>query len=58
MEADWDEIARIAVPPPALHGIPTPATAIAFDNQQELLWVGNDQVSRDDIRLPAPLLIA
>ena len=45
MEADWDEIARIAVPPSGLHAISSPATAVAFDDAQELLWVGNDQVS-------------
>ncbi|KAL2392816.1 PAN2-PAN3 deadenylation complex catalytic subunit pan2 [Exophiala dermatitidis] len=43
MEADWDEITRIAVPSSGLHAIPTPASAVAFDDQQELLWVGNDQ---------------
>ncbi|KIV95116.1 hypothetical protein PV10_02805 [Exophiala mesophila] len=43
MEADWDEIARIAVPPSGLHAISSPATAVAFDDAQELLWVGNDQ---------------
>jgi PAB-dependent poly(A)-specific ribonuclease subunit 2 len=45
MEADWDEITRIAVPSAGLHAIPPPASAIAFDDLQELLWVGNDQVS-------------
>lgn len=43
MEADWDEITRIAVPSSGLHAIPTPASAVAFDDAQELLWVGNDQ---------------
>lgn len=46
MEADWDEITRIAVPtsgPLSLQ--PQPATAIAFDDSQELLWIGTDQVS-------------
>ncbi|KAK4943503.1 poly(A)-specific ribonuclease [Elasticomyces elasticus] len=43
MEADWDEITRIAVPSSGLHAIPTPASALAFDDLQELLWVGNDQ---------------
>lgn len=44
MEADWDEITRIAVPSSGLHAIPAPASSIAFDDLQELLWVGNDQV--------------
>lgn len=45
MEADWDEISRMVVPPSGLHMLPTPASTIAFDDSQELLWVGNDQVS-------------
>ena len=49
MEADWDEITRIAVPSSGLHAIPTPASAVVFDDQQELLWVGNDQVC--DVRI-------
>lgn len=44
MEADWDEITRIAVPSSGLHTITAPASAVAFDDSQELLWVGNDQV--------------
>lgn len=46
MDADWDEITRIAVPttgPLSLQ--PQPATALAFDDSQELLWIGTDQVS-------------
>ena len=46
MEADWDEIIRIAVPTPPNPGpltLPSPASAIAFDDLQELLWIGTDQ---------------
>ncbi|KAI9886097.1 MAG: hypothetical protein M1823_002115 [Watsoniomyces obsoletus] len=42
MEADWDEVARTAFPPPGLHALHTPVTALAFDNNQELLWTGNE----------------
>ena len=43
MAADWDEIARIAVPSSSgnLHQIPSPATAVIFDETQELIWLGN-----------------
>jgi PAB-dependent poly(A)-specific ribonuclease subunit 2 len=44
MEADWDEIARIAVPSSGPLAMSNPATAVAFDDTQELLWVGTDQV--------------
>jgi PAB-dependent poly(A)-specific ribonuclease subunit 2 len=44
MEADWDEVSRVAVPPPSPHSMPTIATTIAFDDLQELLWVGNEYV--------------
>ena len=40
------QIHRITVPPPEARDIPTPASALAFDTQQELLWVGNEYVSR------------
>jgi len=44
MEADWDELSRIPVPPPGPHALPTIATTIAFDDVMELLWVGNEFV--------------
>lgn len=44
MEADWDEVSRIVVPPPGPHLLPTVATAIGFDDTQELLWTGNEFV--------------
>lgn len=44
MEADWDELARIVVPGPGIHAGPTIASTIAFDEDQELLWVGNEHV--------------
>ncbi|KKK14706.1 hypothetical protein P175DRAFT_0449923 [Aspergillus ochraceoroseus IBT 24754] len=42
MEADWDELSRIALPPPSSHAMPTIATTIAFDDVMELLWIGNE----------------
>lgn len=46
MEADWDEITRIAVPATGPLSLQSqPATALAFDDSQELLWIGTDQVS-------------
>jgi hypothetical protein len=45
MEADWDELSRIAMPPPSAHALPTVATTIAFDDVMELLWTGNEYVS-------------
>jgi hypothetical protein len=50
MEADWDEVSRIAVPPPSPHVLPTIATATAFDDLQELLWAGNEYVSIRGLR--------
>lgn len=44
MEADWDELARIPVPPPGAHALPTIATTVAFDDVMELLWTGNEYV--------------
>lgn len=42
------QIHRIAIPPPRFHYSPTPASTLAFDTQQELLWVGNEYVSDSD----------
>ncbi|KHO01669.1 Exonuclease, RNase T/DNA polymerase III [Metarhizium album ARSEF 1941] len=42
MDGDWDEVARIAFPPPGVHAMPTPVTTMTFDTFQELLWTGND----------------
>ena len=47
MEADWDELSRIPMPPPSPHAMPTVATATAFDDMMELLWTGNEYVSVD-----------
>ena len=38
------QLQRITVPPPDVHAEPTPASTVAFDTQQELLWVGNEYV--------------
>ena len=60
MEADWDEVSarkargyiadlpqlyRIVLPSASAHELPTPASTLAFDTRQELLWVGNEYVS-------------
>ncbi|KAG5982428.1 poly(A)-specific ribonuclease [Claviceps digitariae] len=42
MDGDWDEVARIPLPPPGVHALATPVTSMAFDISQELLWTGND----------------
>ena len=52
MEADWDEVAIIGIPPPGPHALPTPVATLAFDTSQELLWAGNDFVS-DVLPLPS-----
>jgi hypothetical protein len=39
------QVNRITIPPNTAHDLPTPASTIAFDTQQELLWVGNEYVS-------------
>ena len=45
MAADWDEIARIPVPSSTgnVHQLSNPATAIIFDDVQELVWIGNGE---------------
>ncbi|KAI1827344.1 PAB-dependent poly(A)-specific ribonuclease subunit PAN2 [Xylaria intraflava] len=39
MDGEWDEVARIPIPPP---GMSMPVTCLAFDISQELLWAGNE----------------
>ncbi|KAI9733955.1 MAG: poly(A)-specific ribonuclease [Cirrosporium novae-zelandiae] len=39
---NYKQICRIVVPPPGHGALPTNATTIAFDTQQELLWAGNE----------------
>ncbi|ETN39586.1 uncharacterized protein HMPREF1541_05812 [Cyphellophora europaea CBS 101466] len=43
--SEWDEIARVGVPPSTInniHNIPSPATAVIFDDSQELIWLGTN----------------
>ncbi|KAF2737040.1 PAB-dependent poly(A)-specific ribonuclease subunit PAN2 [Polyplosphaeria fusca] len=42
MEADWDELAIVQLPPPGPHHPATQVATFAFDTSQELLWTGND----------------
>ncbi|KAF2110710.1 ubiquitin carboxyl-terminal hydrolase-domain-containing protein [Lophiotrema nucula] len=42
MEADWDELAAVQLPPPGPHHPATQVTTFAFDTTQELLWTGNE----------------
>lgn len=50
MEADWNEATRITVPSNSNAPLSQPTT-FAFDNLQELLWTGNEYVSRLGIYL-------
>ncbi|KAL2021290.1 hypothetical protein VTK56DRAFT_7369 [Thermocarpiscus australiensis] len=43
MDADWDEVTRIAFPAPGSNDYPRPATTVAFDTVAELLWTGSDR---------------
>lgn len=52
MEADWDELVRIPVPPPSAHALPTIATTVAFDDVTELLWTGNEYVREPIEKIP------
>ncbi|KAI1848947.1 hypothetical protein JX266_005375 [Neoarthrinium moseri] len=42
MDPDWDEVARVPLPPPGLRAHQTPVTTLSFDTTQELLWAGNE----------------
>ncbi|KAF2706246.1 PAB-dependent poly(A)-specific ribonuclease-like protein subunit pan2 [Pleomassaria siparia CBS 279.74] len=42
MEADWDEITIVQLPPPGPRHPATQVTTFAFDTTQELLWTGNE----------------
>lgn len=43
--AQHSQLSQIPLPPPGPHAMPTPATTVAFDTHQDLLWAGNDYVS-------------
>ncbi|KAJ4295515.1 poly(A)-specific ribonuclease [Kalmusia sp. IMI 367209] len=42
MEADWDELAIVQLPPHGAHQPATPVATFAFDTLQELLWTSNN----------------
>ncbi|KAG9653830.1 hypothetical protein KCU64_g7625, partial [Aureobasidium melanogenum] len=42
METDWDEVARVVLPPPSPNALNTPISTFAFDSMQELLWAANE----------------
>ncbi|KAF2262002.1 PAB-dependent poly(A)-specific ribonuclease subunit PAN2 [Lojkania enalia] len=42
MEADWDELAIVQLPPPGPHHPASKVATFAFDTSQELLWTGNE----------------
>ncbi|KAL7770324.1 hypothetical protein CFE70_000257 [Pyrenophora teres f. teres 0-1] len=44
MEADWDELAIVQLPPPGPHLPAVPISTFAFDTTQELLWTGNNHL--------------
>lgn len=41
MDGDWEEIGRLLLLSPSSQLPPSPASTFAFDNTEELLWVGN-----------------
>ncbi|KAG0651296.1 Poly(A)-nuclease deadenylation complex subunit 2 [Hyphodiscus hymeniophilus] len=42
MDGDWEEVARVLLPPPGQNALPTPISTMSFDTSQELLWAGNE----------------
>lgn len=47
VKTNWTQVAHVPLPPPSPNVYhPTPVTTLAFDTQQELLWAGNEYVSR------------